>query len=185
MPQSLNKIQQLLIPIDNQQVLVDRDVASLYGVATKRINEAVKNNPDKFPEGYVIELNTMQKAKLVENFDHLKSMKYAKTTPKAFTEKGLYMLATILKSAQATQTSLLIIEAFAKLRALQQMVSTAATAKTTKKSNLLKKSGELMADLLDTDLEKSESETHVELNFAVFKLKHIRKRKANTKTGSG
>jgi hypothetical protein len=109
MPQSLNKIQQLLISIDNQQVLVDRDVASLYGVATKRINEAVKNNPDKFPEGYVIELNTTQKAKLVENFDHLKSMKYAKTTPKAFTEKGLYMLATILKSTQATQTSLLII----------------------------------------------------------------------------
>jgi len=58
------------------------------------------------------------------------------------------------------------------------MVSTAATAKTTKKCNLLKKSGELMADLLDTDLEKSESETHVELNFAVLKLKHIRKRKA-------
>ena len=75
MPQSLNKIQQLLIPIDNQQVLVDRDVASLYGVATKRINEAVKNNPDKFPEGYVIELTTTQKAKLVENFDHLKIRK--------------------------------------------------------------------------------------------------------------
>ena len=75
MPQSLNKIQQLLIPIDNQQVLDDRDVASLYGVATKRINEAVKNNPDKFPEGYVIELTTTQKAKLVENLDHLKIRK--------------------------------------------------------------------------------------------------------------
>jgi hypothetical protein len=157
MPQSLNKIQQLLISIDNQQVLVDRDVASLYGVATKRINEAVKNNPDKFLEGYVIELNPTQKAKRVENFDQLKSMKYAKSTPKAFTEKGLYMLATTLKRTQATQTSLLIIETFAKLRALQQMVSTVTTAKTTKKSNLLKKSGELMADLLDTDLENQKA----------------------------
>jgi hypothetical protein len=157
MPQSLNKIQQLLISIDNQQVLVDRDVASLYGVATKRINEAVKNNPDKFLEGYVIELNPTQKAKRVENFDQLKSMKYAKSTPKAFTEKGLYMLATTLKRTQVTQTSLLIIETFAKLRALQQMVSTVTTAKTTKKSNLLKKSGELMADLLDTDLENQKA----------------------------
>jgi hypothetical protein len=84
-------------------------------------------------------------------------MKYAKSTPKAFTEKGLYMLATTLKRTQATQTSLLIIETFAKLRALQQMVSTVTTAKTTKKSNLLKKSGELMADLLDTDLENQKA----------------------------
>ena len=90
MPQNLKRIQQLLIPFNNQQVLVGRDVASLYGVPTKRINEAVKNNPDKFPEGYVIEISAKQKAKLVENFDQLKNMKYAKTIPKAYTEKGLY-----------------------------------------------------------------------------------------------
>jgi len=122
-PLSIQNIEDLLIPIKNQQMLIDRDVAQLYGVATKRINEAVKNNPDKFPEGYLTELNEEEKKQLVENFDHLQSLKYAKTNPKAFSEKGVYMLATILKSKQATQTTFLIIETFAKLRALQQTVA--------------------------------------------------------------
>ena len=122
-PLSIQNIEDLLIPIKNQQMLIDRDVAQLYGVATKRINEAVKNNPDKFPEGYLTELNDEEKKQLVENFDHLQSLKYAKTNPKAFSEKGVYMLATILKSKQATQTTFLIIESFAKLRALQQTVA--------------------------------------------------------------
>lgn len=60
-PLSIQNIEDLLITIDSQQVLIDRDVAQLYGVATKRINEAVKNNPDKFPEGYLIELNDQEK----------------------------------------------------------------------------------------------------------------------------
>jgi len=122
-PLSIQNIEDLLIPIKNQQMLIDRDVAQLYGVATKRINEAVKNNPDKFPEGYLTELNDEEKKQLVQNFDHLQSLKYAKTNPKAFSEKGVYMLATILKSKQATQTTFLIIETFAKLRALQQTVA--------------------------------------------------------------
>ena len=105
--------------------------------------------------------------------------KYAKTRvlPKAFTEKGLYMLATILKSKQATQTTFLIIETFAKLRALQQSVGMAGKLKGSKRDQLLKKSGELMADLLDEELSASESETTVELNFAVLKLRHTTKRK--------
>ena len=122
-------------------------------------------------------LSTKEKAELVKNFDHLHSLKYAKTNPKAFTEKGLYMLATILKSKQATQTTLSIIETFAKLRALQQAVTGAATATGKKKNSLLQKSGELMADLLDQELTELESETTLELNFAVLKLKHTTKRK--------
>ena len=99
------------------------DISYCHCEDAGRINEAVKNNPDKFPEGYLIELNEKEKKQLVENFDHLQSLKYAKTNPKAFSEKGLYMLATILKSKQATQTTFLIIETFAKLRALQQTVA--------------------------------------------------------------
>ena len=151
-------------------MLIDRDVAQLYGVATKRINEAVKNNPDKFPEGYLIELNDQEKKQLVENFDHLQSLKYAKINPKAFSEKGLYMLATILKSKQATQTTFLIIETFAKL-------SNPELEEGRKKNTLLQKSGELMAELLDQNLTKTESETTIELNFTVLKLKHTTKRK--------
>ena len=167
------------ITIERQQVLIDRDVAKLYGVATKRINEAVKNNPDKFPESYLITLNKKQ-------WDDLRSKisttNFSKTRvpPKAFTERGLYMLATILKSKQATQTTFLIIETFAKLRALQHSVAELSSSELVegrKKNQLLKKSGELMAELLDQNLSKTESETTIELNFAMLKLRHTTKRK--------
>ena len=178
-PITIQNIQDLLIPIERQQVLIDRDVAKLYGVATKRINEAVKNNPDKFPESYLITLNKKQ-------WDDLRSKisttNFSKTRvpPKAFTERGLYMLATILKSKQATQTTFLIIETFAKLRALQHSVAELSSSELVegrKKNQLLKKSGELMAELLDQNLSKTESETTIELNFAMLKLRHTTKRK--------
>jgi len=98
-------IESKIIAIGHQIVMIDSDVGELYGVETKRVNEAVANNPDKFPEGYVIELQNADKQYLVENFDHLSKLKYKRAAPKAFTEKGLYMLATILKSPQATQTT--------------------------------------------------------------------------------
>ena len=76
-------------------------MAKLYGVATKIINQAVKNNADKFPLGYVLELTSSEKAEVVKNFDHLNGLKFSSQLPKAFTEKGLYMIATILKSEKA------------------------------------------------------------------------------------
>ena len=72
-------------------------MAELYGVETREINQAVKNNPDKFPEGYIIELNKKEKEEVIKNFDNLGNLLYSPAPPKAFTEKGLYMLATILK----------------------------------------------------------------------------------------
>ena len=177
MSHSIQHIEKNLMTIQGYNVLIDRDVAQLYGVETKEVNQAIKNNPDKFPQGYILELTNREKSELVKNFDHLQSLKYAKTNPKAFTEKGLYMLATILKSRQATQTTLLIIETFAKLRALQKTVAAASSTTGNKKNSLLKKSGELMADLLDHDMMETESETTLELNFAVLKLKHTTKRK--------
>ena len=102
----LSAIEEKLITIREKQVLLDRDVAFLYGVETKRINEAVKNNPDKFPDGYVINLkNEEWQIQLVENFDRLRITKHSTVIPKAFTEKGLCMLATILKSPKATETT--------------------------------------------------------------------------------
>ena len=176
MKTTLLSIENSLMNLRGHQVLIDRDVASLYGVATKRVNEAVKNNLEKFPPDYLIELTEEEWFDLRSK---ISTAKYAKTRvlPKAFTEKGLYMLATILKSKQATQTTFLIIETFAKLRALQQSVGMAGKLKGSKRDQLLKKSGELMADLLDEELSASESETTVELNFAVLKLRHTNKRK--------
>lgn len=90
--------QEVIIHLRGQRVIMASEVASLYGVHTRRVNEAVKNNPDKFPDGFIIELTREEKTEVVENFDHLRKLKFSSQTLKAFTEKGLYMLATILKS---------------------------------------------------------------------------------------
>jgi pantoate kinase len=157
---------------------VDSDVASLYGVETKRVNEAVKNNPEKFPDGYIIVITEDEKNEVVEIFDHLHLLKFSHAEVKAFTEKGLYMLATILKSPQATQTTLAIIETFAKIKELTRTVGELAE-KTTKKEKepLMQKSGEIISDILGDSLSVSESETTFEINLAVMSLKHRVKRK--------
>ena len=105
-----------------KQVLIDADVAALYEVETKEINQAVKNNPEKFPEGYVF-TTTDEENDVVKNFDHLGKSKFSYQNPKAFTERGLYMLATILKGKKATDTTIKIIETFAKIRELGRTIS--------------------------------------------------------------
>mgnify|MGYP002663812616 FL=1 len=99
------ELENKLIKYNEEFVLVDRDVAQLYGVETRDINKAVANNPEKFPEGYIIELNEDEKKELVENFHRFNKLKHSTVNPKVFTEKGLYMLATIIKSKVSTQTS--------------------------------------------------------------------------------
>ena len=117
-----DQISDMIIELRGKQVLIDSDVATLYGVETKEVNQAVKNNPKKFPEGYVF-TTTDEENEVVKNFDHLEKMKYSYQKHKAFTEKGLYMLATILKSDAATDTTIAIIETFAKLRELGRTIS--------------------------------------------------------------
>lgn len=175
-------VEDKVILIREQKVILDSDVAALYGVETKRVNEAVKNNPDKFPGGYLLELTQQEKDEVVENFDHLKKLKYSAQLPKAFTEKGLYMIATILKSARATETTFQIIETFAKLRELTRTVGQMAdTTDQPKQKSLMQKSGELFADLLDSNQHTTDSETTIELNLAVLKVKHTVKRTSETK----
>jgi len=106
------QVESKVLEIQGIKVILDSDLAELYGVETKRINEAVKNNPDRFPSDYITELTHEEKSELVENFDRFKRLKHSSVTPKAFTEKGLYMLATILKSPRAVQTTFAIIETF-------------------------------------------------------------------------
>ncbi|OGS47336.1 MAG: hypothetical protein A2539_07310 [Elusimicrobia bacterium RIFOXYD2_FULL_34_15] len=98
----LTKIENKIIEVREQKVILDNDVAEIYGVGTKDINRAVKNNRKKFPEGYVFSLSQEEKLEVVKNFHHLEKIKFSPQLPKAFTEKGLYMLATILKSPMAT-----------------------------------------------------------------------------------
>ena len=98
-------LEKVIVSVKGQNVIIDSDVARIYGVETKEVNQAVKNNPDKFPHGYIIEAD---KDELVKIFDRFKNLKHSTIQPKAFTEKGLYMLATILKSPQATATTIAI-----------------------------------------------------------------------------
>ncbi len=167
-----------VVRLRDQDVLLDADVAQLYGVETKEVNKAVRNNPDKFPDGYIFELQQSEKQYVVENFHHLVRLKFSPVTPKAFTEKGLYMLATILKSERATQTTIAIIEAFAKLRELSRTIGEmSSNPDEFKQKTLMQKSGEIMADLFGEDMQTTDTETEIELNFAVLKLKHTIKRK--------
>ncbi len=172
------EINKRLIVLRDNNVLIDSDVASLYGVTTKVVNQAVKNNPEKFPDGYVLALTKVEKTELVKNFDHLTGLKFSSQLPKAFTEKGLYMLATILKSEKATSTSISIIETFARIKNLSRNVKELSQVKDNiQKQSIMQKSGELIAEILAEDLTANESETSIELNFAVLKFKHTIKKK--------
>ncbi len=172
-----NAVESKIITIRGQQVILDSDVAELYGVETKRINEAVKNNPEKFPEGYIAYLSEKEHSKLVENFDRFNMLKHSSVTSKAFTEKGLYMLATILKSVKATQTTIAIVETYAKIRELSRTVAELSESpEEFKQKSLMQKSGDIIADLLGEDMKTSDTETSIELNFAVLKFKHTIKK---------
>ena len=124
-----NNIEEKIITLRNEKVIIDSDVAELYGVETRDINKSVKNNPDKFPEGYVFELDKQEVEGLRWKISTTKWSSKSRVLPKAFTEKGLYMLATILKSQKATQTTIAIIETFTKIRELSRTVSELAEVK--------------------------------------------------------
>ena len=182
------EVEACMLPIRGQQVLIDRDVAALYGVETKRINEAVRNNPDKFPEGYIFELTEAEteevKAIIAKNddfadekFDRKTVSSKTRYAPKAFTDRGLYMLATILKSPRATQTTIAIIDTFAKVKELSRCLSAMKedTDMETKQS-LVQRTGTLLNELINADDKDSNENVAMELNMMSVSL-HVKKNK--------
>ena len=146
------ELENKLIKYNEEFVLVDRDVAQLYGVETRDINKAVANNPEKFPEGYIIELNEDEKKELVENFHRFNKLKHSTVNPKVFTEKGLYMLATIIKSKVATQTTIKIIETFAKVKELSRNINDIMkTDDENIQKNLASKSNKILEDIIEIE----------------------------------
>jgi len=173
-----NEVNSKIIAVRNEKVILDSDVAELYGVETREVNQAVKNNSEKFPEGYILSVQSAERQELIKNFDRFKNLKHSIST-NAFTEKGLYMLATILKSPKATATTIAIVEAFAKIRELSRAVAELSNVQEpAKQKSLVQRSGEIIADILDSDLEVTDAETTYEINAAIFKIKHTVKRKA-------
>jgi hypothetical protein len=109
----------LIITIRNQKVIIDRDLAEIYGVETRRLNEQVKRNPDRFPEDFMFQLTKEEADVWVRSrsqFAILKRGKTIKYLPYAFTEHGAIMAANVLKSPQAVRMSVFVVRAFVKLR---------------------------------------------------------------------
>ena len=202
---TLAQVEDRLLTIRDQAVLLDSDVAALYDVETREVNQAIKNNPEKFPEGYILQLGKdewdslrsqiviLKQDEPVKNFDQFNNEnlkiknfdlkisgwgQHPKYLPKAFTEKGLYMLATILKGRRAVETTIAIVETYSKIRELTRTVSklTDVKEKSAQKS-LMQRSGEIIADILGEGMKTTDSETTYELNLAVMKLKHTVRRK--------
>lgn len=172
-------VEDKIIEIRHQQVILDSDVAELYGVETKRINEAVKNNPDKFPTNYLLELTQEEWGRLKSKFST--SIKGGKVKlPTAFTERGLYMLATILKSPKATETTLAIIDTFAKVREISRTIKALPNTpqNTPKYQELMQKTGDLISELVvPEELDTTETEASIEVNLALVKFKYTVKKK--------
>ena len=183
------EIKQKLITVRGRLSLLDRDVAALYGVETRVINQAVKNNPEKFPAGYVLELSSEELSHLRSKFLTANVSSKSRALPKVFTERGLYMLATILKGEQAVRTTLAIIETYAQVRAMVRDMEALQTLKdgSVEQATKLSQAGHKLASLIGDNLSTDSTKTTIELNLAVLKITHevIRAKTSDSDTASG
>ena len=112
----LGRIEQSILLIRGQKVILDADLARLYGVTTKRLNEQVRRNVDRFPEDFMFRLTKEEGGEVVAICDHLHKSRFSPVLPWAFTEHGAIMAASVLNSPQAVKVSVYVVRAFVKLR---------------------------------------------------------------------
>ena len=98
------KIDRAILIIRGHKVMLDSDLAEIYGVKTSRLNEQVKRNKDRFPEDFMFQLTSNEKQEVIANCDHLEKLKFSRTNPYAFTEHGTIMLANVLNTSTAIET---------------------------------------------------------------------------------
>lgn len=108
----INKI----LLLRDKKVMIDKDIAELYGISTKRLNEQVKRNNKRFPQDFMFQLTQEEKDEVVANCDHLKTLKYSPNLPFAFTEHGAVMLASVLNSNRAIEVNIQIVRIFSRMR---------------------------------------------------------------------
>ena len=109
-------LESLILSLRHQKVILDADLAGLYGVPTKALNQALKRNADRFPADFLFQLTSAEKAEVVTNCDHLARLKFSRTLPYAFTEHGALMAANVLNSPEAVKMSVYVVRAFIKQR---------------------------------------------------------------------
>ena len=112
----MERIESMILLIRGQKVMLDADLADLYGVPTKALNQAVKRNADRFPDDFMFPLTADEKKEVVAKCDHLKRLRFSPGLPNAFTEHGAMMLASGLNSSRAGEVSLFVVRAFVRLR---------------------------------------------------------------------
>lgn len=147
--------------IRNQKVMLDRDLAELFSLPTKRLNEQVKRNSNRFPEYFMFQLTQIEKEEVVANCDHLRKLKFSSALPYAFTEHGTMMLANVINSEKAVETSIRIIEVFVKMREYMSENATIKLELEQIKKKLVNhdKNIELVFSYLDELIEKGEDNT--------------------------
>jgi len=112
------RIENRILFLRGQKVILDSDLAELYGVTTRRLNEQVRRNTDRFPDDFIFQLTSEEKSEVVAKCDHLCNLRFSPRLPNAFTEHGAIMAAGVLNSARAVQVSIFVVRAFVKLRQL-------------------------------------------------------------------
>ncbi len=166
-----DQVKSKIIEVREQKVILDSDVATLYDVETRIINQAIKRNASKFPDGYIIEL-TKPEWEEVRSQIVISPLGGGRAyKPKAFTERGLYMLATILKSPRAVGTTIAIIDTFAQIKELTRTVYQFAKAKKDdEKVKIFENSTSIVADLLDNKLTVSQHETSLKIKLPFLEI---------------
>ena len=130
----IERIERSILLIRGEKVMLDADLAEIYGVETKVLNQAVKRNTIRFPEDFMFQLTEAEKTEVVTNCDHLAKIRFSPHLPYAFTEHGALMLANVLNSERAALTSVQVVRAFLRLR---QML--ASNAELSRKLSALEK----------------------------------------------
>lgn len=148
-----------ILLIRNQKVMIDSDLATLYGVTTKRLNEQVKRNIKRFPSNFMFQLTEIEKEMVLSNFEHLDKLKFSSTLPYVFTEHGTMMLGNVLSSDRAIEFSIKIVEAFIKMREFlsNNLTSKIDIEEIKKRLDNNDKNVELLFSYLDEMMEKHEN----------------------------
>jgi hypothetical protein len=139
------RIESRILTLRHQRIIIDTDLALLYGVDTKRLNEQVKRNAERFPQDFMFQLDATEKAEVVANCDHLNKLKFSKTLPFAFTEFGAIQAASVLNSPRAVEMGIFVVRAFVRLKQ-----AAAANADLTQRLDELEQTTERLAISHDT-----------------------------------
>ena len=112
----VERVERTILLVRGQKVILDADLAKLYGVTTKRLNQQVKRNSNRFPEDFMFRLTQKEKDEVVANCNHLSRLRFSPALPHAFTEHGAIMAASVLNTPRAIESSIFVVRAFVRLR---------------------------------------------------------------------